>query len=121
MDGYEVGQDITVDIFQPGEKVKVTGTSKGKGFQGVMKRLQLQGPQGLPRRGEGSPLRRFHRHQHRALARCQGKKMAGHMGDDRVTLPSVEIVDVRPEENIIVVKGQVPGCKNGLVMIRKAG
>ena len=47
--------------------------------------------------------------------------MAGHMGDDRVTLPSVEIVDVRPEENIIVVKGQVPGCKNGLVMIRKAG
>jgi large subunit ribosomal protein L3 len=51
----------------------------------------------------------------------KGKKMAGHMGDERVTLPSVEIIDVRPDENLIVVKGQVPGSKNGLVMIRKAG
>ncbi|MBI5520693.1 MAG: 50S ribosomal protein L3 [Desulfovibrio sp.] len=121
VDGYEVGQDITVDIFQPGEKVKVTGTSKGKGFQGVMKKYNFRGlkaSHGAEKvhRSAGSvgtntePSRVF-----------KGKKMAGHMGDERVTLPSVEIVDVRPEENILVVKGQVPGCKNGLVMIRKAG
>ena len=121
VDGYEVGQDITVDIFQPGEKVKVTGTSKGKGFQGVMKRYNFKGlkaSHGAEKvhRSGGSigtntePSRVF-----------KNKKMPGHMGDERVTLPSVEIVDVRLEENIIVVKGQVPGCKNGLVMIRKAG
>ncbi len=121
VEGYEVGQDITVDIFQPGEKVKVTGTSKGKGFQGVMKRYNFKGlkaSHGAEKvhRSGGSigtntePSRVF-----------KNKKMPGHMGDERVTLSSVEIVDVRLEDNIIVVKGQVPGCKNGLVMIRKAG
>jgi large subunit ribosomal protein L3 len=121
VDGYEVGQDITVSIFQAGEKVKVTGTSKGKGFQGVMKRYNFKGLKATHgaekvHRSGGSigtntePSRVF-----------KGKKMPGQMGDERVTLPAVEIVDVRPEENIIVVKGQVPGCKNGLVMIRKAG
>lgn len=121
VEGYEVGQDITVDIFKPGEKVKVTGTSKGKGFQGVMKRYNFSGlraSHGAEKvhRSAGSvgtntePSRVF-----------KNKKMAGHMGDDRVTLPSVEIIDVRPEDNIIVVKGQIPGSKNGLVMIRKAG
>ena len=121
VEGYEVGQDITVDIFKPGEKVKVTGTSKGKGFQGVMKRYNFSGLRATHgaekvHRSAGSvgtntePSRVF-----------KGKKMAGHMGDDRVTLPSVEIIDVRPEDNIIVVKGQIPGSKNGLVMIRKAG
>jgi len=121
VEGYEVGQDITVSIFEPGEKVKVTGSSKGKGFQGVMKRYNFKGLKATHgaekvHRSGGSigtntePSRVF-----------KGKKMPGHMGDERVTLPAVEIVDVRPEENIIVVKGQVPGCKNGLVMIRKAG
>lgn len=121
VEGYEVGQDITVDIFKPGEKVKVTGTSKGKGFQGVMKRYNFSGLRATHgaekvHRSAGSvgtntePSRVF-----------KGKKMAGHMGDDRVTLPSVEIIDVRLEDNIIVVKGQIPGSKNGLVMIRKAG
>ncbi len=121
VEGYEIGQDITVDIFKPGEKVKVTGTSKGKGFQGVMKRYNFSGLRATHgaekvHRSAGSvgtntePSRVF-----------KGKKMAGHMGDDRVTLPSVEIIDVRPEDNIIVVKGQIPGSKNGLVMIRKAG
>jgi len=121
VDGYEVGQDITVAIFQPGEWVKVTGTSKGKGFQGVMKRYNFSGlkaSHGAEKvhRSAGSvgtntePSRVF-----------KGKKMAGQMGNERVTLPRVEIIDVRPDENLIVVKGQVPGSKNGLVMIRKAG
>lgn len=121
IDGYEVGQDITVSIFARGEKVKVTGTSKGKGFQGVMKRYNFKGLKATHgaekvHRSAGSigtntePSRVF-----------KGKKMPGHMGDERVTLPAVEIIEVRPEENLLVVKGQVPGAKNGLVMIRKAG
>lgn len=116
---YELGQEITVDIFAPGEKVKVTGTSKGKGFQGVMKRHHFSGSKNSHgaehvRRATGSvgcatyPGRIW-----------KGKRMAGQMGNARVTYSNVEIVDVRPEDNVLVVKGQVPGPTNGLVMIRK--
>ncbi len=116
---YEVGQELTVEMFAAGEKVKVSGTSKGKGFQGVMKRWNFSGlkaSHGVEKvhRSGGSignatfPGRVW-----------KGKKMPGHMGNAAVTLPNVEIVDVRPEENVIVVKGQVPGPKNGLVMISK--
>ena len=120
VEGYEVGQEITVDIFAPGEKVKVTGRSRGKGFQGVMKRHNFRGKpasHGVEKvhRSPGSigsntePSRVF-----------KGKKMGGHMGDRRVTIMNVEVVDVRPEDNLILVKGQVPGAANGLVMIRKS-
>ncbi len=116
---YELGQELTVEMFAAGEKVKVSGTSKGKGFQGVMKRWNFKGlkaSHGVEKvhRSGGSignatfPGRVW-----------KGKKMPGHMGNAVVTLPNVEIVDVRPEENVIVVKGQVPGPKNGLVMISK--
>lgn len=116
---YEVGQELTVDLFATGEKVKVSGTSKGKGFQGPMKRWNFKG------------LRASHGAEkvHRSTGSIghatfpgrvfKGKKMPGHMGNARVTLPNVEIIDVRPEENVIVVKGQIPGPKNGLVMIAK--
>lgn len=116
---YEVGSEITVDIFAPGEKVKVTGTSKGKGFQGVMKRWNFHG------------LRASHGAEkvHRSPGSVgnatfpgrvwKNKKMPGQMGNARVTVSNIEIVDVRPEENILVVKGQVPGAKGGMVMIRK--
>jgi len=119
IEGYELGQEITVDIFAAGEKVKVTGTSKGKGFQGVMKRHNFSGS----RASHGAEK------VHRVPGSVgnatypgrvwKGKKMPGQMGNARVTLSNVEILDVRPEDNVLVVKGQVPGPNNGLVMIRK--
>jgi large subunit ribosomal protein L3 len=121
VEGYELGQEITVDIFAAGEKVKVTGTSKGKGFQGVMKRHNFAGS----RASHGAEK------VHRVPGSVgnatfpgrvwKGKKMPGQMGNARVTLSNVEIVDVRPEDNVLLVKGQVPGPNNGLVMIRKNG
>ncbi len=118
---YELGQDITVGIFSTGEKVKVTGTSKGKGFQGVMKRHNFGGS----RASHGAEK------VHRVPGSVgnatfpgrvwKGKKMPGQMGNARVTVSNVEIVDVRPEDNVLVVKGQIPGPNNGLVMIRKNG
>ncbi len=116
---YELGQEITVDIFAAGDKVKVTGTSKGKGFQGVMKRHNFAGS----RASHGAEK------VHRVPGSIgnatfpgrvwKGKKMPGQMGNARVTVSNVEIVDVRPEDNVLVVKGQIPGPNNGLVMIRK--
>jgi len=119
VDEYELGQEITVDIFAAGEKVKVTGTSKGKGFQGVMKRHNFKGS----RASHGAE--KVHR-KPGSIGNAtfpgrvwKGKKMPGQMGNARVTLSNVEIVDVRPEDNVLLVKGQVPGPNNGLVMIRK--
>ncbi len=117
--GYELGQKLTVELFAQGEKVKVSGVSKGKGFQGAMKRWNFKG------------LRASHGAEkvHRSTGSVghatfpghvfKGKKMPGQMGNAQVTLPNVEIIDVRPEENVVVVKGQIPGPKNGLVMISK--
>lgn len=116
---YELGQEITVDVFAAGDKVKVTGTSKGKGFQGVMKRWNFKGS----RASHGAE--KIHRspgsigHATFPGKVFKGKKMPGQMGNERVTISNIEIVDVRADENVLVVKGQVPGPKNGLVMIRK--
>jgi large subunit ribosomal protein L3 len=119
IDDFPVGKDVTVDIFTPGEKVKVSGTSKGKGFQGVMKRWNFAG------------LSDSHGHEkvHRSPGSIgnntepskifRGKKMAGHMGARNVTAMNLEIVDVRPEDNILIIKGAAPGPKNGLLLIRK--
>lgn len=118
-DVYELGQDVTVEIFTPGEKVKVTGTSKGKGFQGVMKRHNFA----------GMPDSHGHEKVHRsggAIAHCtkpgkifKNRKMAGQMGNERVTMKNLEVVDVRPEENLLIIRGAVPGPRNGIVMVRK--
>ncbi|MGE4299762.1 MAG: 50S ribosomal protein L3 [Desulfovibrionaceae bacterium] len=119
VDGYEVGQDITVTEFAPGDVVKVTGTSKGKGFQGVMKRWNFH----------GMPASHGHEKIHRSPGSVgnathpgkvfKGKKMAGHMGARRVTSIGLEVVAVRPDDNILLIRGAIPGPTNGLVMIRK--
>lgn len=116
---FELGQDLTVEIFQPGEKISVTGKSKGKGFAGVMKRWGFGGS----RATHGAEK------VHRApgsIGQCaypgkvfKGKKMAGHMGNEQVTYRNLEVVGIRPEENVILIKGQIPGPKNGLVFLRK--
>lgn len=118
-DTYELGQELSVEIFEAGQKVDVTGTSKGKGFAGVMKRHGFGGGPG----GHGS-------HFHRApgsIGQCaspsrvlKGVRMAGHMGDERVTVRNLKVVRIDAEHNVILVKGAVPGGNNGLVMIREA-
>ena len=116
INAYTLGQEISADIFTEGEVVDVTGTSKGKGFQGVIKRHnQSRGPMGHGshyHRGPGSmgtmrPMRVF-----------KGKKLPGHMGTLTVTIQNLEIVSVDVENNIILVKGNVPGAKNSLVTIK---
>lgn len=118
INAYTLGQEISADIFTEGEVVDVTGTSKGKGFQGVIKRHnQSRGPMGHGshyHRGPGSmgtmrPMRVF-----------KGKKLPGHMGTLTVTIQNLEIVSVDVENNIILVKGNVPGAKNSLVTIKTA-
>jgi len=119
-DPYELGQEICADIFQPGDLVDVTGTSKGRGFSGVMKRHGFRGAPGSHGTHEYSrhggsigsaadPSRTF-----------KGKKMPGHFGNRRVTVQNVEVVEVRPQENLIFLKGCVPGWRNGIVTIRQA-
>lgn len=116
---YEVGQEITVETFAVGDIVDVTGTSKGKGYQGVIKRHgQARGPM-----SHGS---RFHRRPG-AMAMAaspsrvlKGKKLAGQMGGDRITIQNLEIVAVNAEENVILIKGNVPGSKKSLVEIKQA-
>ena len=118
---FEQGMDVTVDIFAPGEIVKVTGTSIGKGFAGVMKRWNFSGL----KKTHGTE--KAHRsggsigHNTEPGKVMKGKKMAGHMGARTVTVPSITVVDVRPEMNLILVKGQVPGPRNGVVVVRKQG
>ena len=118
VNNYSLGQEINVSIFEAGEVVDVTGTTKGKGFQGVIKRHgQSRGPMGHGshyHRGPGSmgtmrPMRVF-----------KGKKLPGHMGTLTVTIQNLEIVSVDVENNVILVKGNVPGAKNSLVIIKTA-
>ena len=114
---YTVGQEIKADIFAAGDKIDATAISKGKGFQGAIKRLgQHRGPM-----AHGS---KFHRHQGSNGA-CsdpsrvfKGKKMAGHMGNKKVTVQNLEIVRVDAENNLLLVKGAVPGPKKSLVTIK---
>ena len=116
---YEVGQEIKVDVFSEGEFVDVTGTSKGKGFQGVIKRHgQHRGPMSHgshSHRGPGSMA--VIRDANRIP---KGKKMAGHMGNEKVTLQNLEVIRVDAERNVLMVKGSIPGPKNGYVAIRAA-
>ncbi len=119
MEGFNAGDDITVDIFSKGEKVSVIGTSKGKGFQGVMKRHNFRG-------GPGSHGSMFNRAPGSMGASSypsrvwKNKKLPGHMGDERVTIRNIEIFDVRKEQNIMLVKGAVPGANGGYLIIKSA-
>ena len=116
---YEEGQSLEADAFQVGDKIKVTGKSKGRGFTGVMKRWNFAGA------ADTHGTHKVHRHggsigQMSDPARVyKGKKMPGRMGNHKVTLKNLEIVDVRPEDNVILIKGQVPGPRNGILYLRK--
>ena len=115
---YTLGQEVKVDIFTEGEMVDVTGTTKGKGFQGVIKRHgQSRGPM-----GHGS---HYHRRPGsmgtmRPMRVFKGKALPGHMGIDTVTLQNLEIVAVDVENNVILIKGNVPGANKSLVIIKTA-
>lgn len=116
---YNVGDQQTVAAFAEVKKVDVTGTSKGKGFAGVMKRWGFAGGPG----GHGS-------HFHRApgsIGQCatpsrvfKGLKLPGHMGCDTVTVKNLEVVRIDEDQNLILVKGAIPGSKNGIVRVRMA-
>ena len=114
----EVGSELTVDVFEAGQKVDVTGQSKGKGFQGAIKRWNFS----MQDATHGNSL------SHRApgsIGQCQtpgrvwkGKKMAGHMGAERVTTQSLEIIRVDAERNLLLVKGAAPGAEGGDVIVK---
>lgn len=116
---FTVGQEIKADIFAAGEIIDVTGTSKGKGFQGPIKRHgQSRGPE-----SHGS---RYHRRPG-SMGACsfpgrvfKNKKLAGHMGSVTVTVQNLEVVRVDAEKNLILVKGAIPGAKGSVVTIKEA-
>jgi large subunit ribosomal protein L3 len=116
---YEVGQQLTVEQFEVGSRVKVTGTTKGRGFQGVMKRHGFGGRPG----SHGHPMARNPgtlgpgTNPSRVI---KGKKLPGHMGDARHTVRNLKVVRVDAERNLIFLRGAVPGSRNSLVEIRKA-
>lgn len=116
MEGAETGGDITVDIFSKGDKVSITGTSKGKGFQGVMKRHNYKGgPEShgsMFKREPGSigssayPSRVW-----------KNKGLPGHMGMERVTIQNIEVFDIKKDQNLLLVKGAVPGANGSYLII----
>ena len=115
---YSLGQIISVDTFKEGEMVDVSGISKGKGFQGVIKRHnQSRGPMGhcsQYHRGVGSLGTMLPMHV------LKGKKMPGHMGNVKTTIQNLEVISIDTENNVILVKGNFPGPKQSLVIIRTA-
>lgn len=116
---FEQGQTVTVDIFKKGERIAVSGVSKGKGFAGVMKRHRFAGGPG----GHGSMFNRAPGSIGASAYPSRvwpGKKLPGHMGAANVTIKNIEVVDVRPEQNLLFVRGAVPGGENGLLLIFKA-
>lgn len=114
---FEVGQEIKVDVFAEGERVDISGFSKGKGFQGTIKRYNAQ-------RGPMSHGSKFHRAPGSMGASSDpsrtfpGKKLPGHMGAENVTVQNLEVVRVDLEKNVILIKGGVPGIRGALVIIK---
>lgn len=119
-EAFEVGSTLTVETFEAGQKIDVTGTSKGKGFAGAVKRWNFA----MQDATHGNSI------SHRApgsIGQCQtpgrvfkGKKMSGHMGSERVTVQNLEVVRVDAERNLLLVKGAVPGAPGGDVVVRPA-
>jgi len=116
---YKVGQEIRADIFAAGQRVDVTGISKGKGFAGMVKRWHVAG-------GPKSHGSTFHRQPGSIGCSAspgrvvKGRKMPGHAGHKRVTVMNLEVLQVRPEENLLLVKGCVPGPPKGIVFVRRS-
>ncbi len=118
MDAYEVGQEVKVDIFSNGEVVDVTGTSKGKGFQGAIKRHgQSRGPMSHGSRYHRRPGSMGPVDPNRVF---KGKLLPGRMGGEQITVQNLEIVKVDAERNLLLVKGNVPGAKKSLVAVKSA-
>lgn len=118
---YEVGQELKVDdLVRPGDRVDVTGCSKGRGFAGVMKRWDFGGFS----RTHGT--HEYFRHGGSIGNRSypgkvfKGKRMAGHWGNERVSIQNLRVVAVRAEENLLLVKGSIPGSNGGTVLVRRA-
>ena len=115
---YSLGQSLTVDMFKVGDLVDISGVSKGRGFSGVIKRWGFSG-------GKATHGSMFHRAPGSVGCSAwpakviKGRKMPGHYGNKRVTVRNLEIVDIRPEQNLILVKGAVPGWRTGLVEVQK--
>jgi large subunit ribosomal protein L3 len=119
-DSYTLGQEIKVDMFAPGDRADVVGVSKGKGFAGVMKRHGFSGLSG------SHGTERKHRSPG-AIGACatpsrvfKGTRMAGQMGNERVTVLNLEVVQADTERNLLLLKGAIPGPTGGLVMVRSA-
>lgn len=116
IDDYQVGQVLTVNRFKEGDTIAVTGVSKGKGFQGVIKRHHKRG-------GPKSHGSTFHRSTGSIGQRTypgkvfKNMKLPGHMGDEKVTVKNLEVVGIRPEENLLYIYGAVPGATNAYVII----
>jgi large subunit ribosomal protein L3 len=116
----QLGQTVDVGIFNPGDLVDVTGTSKGRGFAGVVRRHHFA----------GGPKTHGQSDRHRAPGSIgagtdpgrviKGLRMAGHMGDERVTVRKLQVVKADPERNLLLVRGAVPGASNGLLLIEKS-
>lgn len=119
VEDYEIGQEIKVDVFEDGDKVDVTGRSKGKGTQGVIKRHNFG-------RGPESHGSKYHRGGGARSAAAypgrvfKGRKGPGRMGNERVTVQNLEIVKVDADRNLLLIKGAVPGPKGGLLIIRES-
>lgn len=118
VNGYEVGAELKADVFAPGDKVDVQGRTKGRGFQGVIKRWGHHGG----RMTHGSM---FHRAPGSMGANTdpgrvrKGRRLPGHYGDEQVTISNLEVVATDPEKNLVLVRGSIPGGRNSLVLIRK--
>lgn len=116
---FEQGQVVTVDIFKKGERIAVSGVSKGKGFAGVMKRHNFRGGPG----GHGSMFNRAPGSIGASAYPSRvwpGKKLPGHLGAAKVTVKNLEVVEVRPDQNLLFVRGAVPGGDNGMLLLYKA-
>jgi len=117
VDGYSVGDTITAEIFAPGDYIDVTGTSIGKGFQGVIKRWGFRG-------GRSSHGSCFHRAPGSIGSSAwpsrvfKNKKMPGQLGNERVTVQRLQVVRVDAADNLLLIKGAIPGAKNGILLIK---
>lgn len=118
VDQFQAGQELKVDLFEQGEKVDISGISKGKGFAGTIKRWNFQrGPMGHGSKNHRRPASAGAKGPARVF---KGKKSPGRMGGEKVTIQNLEIVKVDVERNMLLVKGAVPGPKHGLLIIKSA-
>jgi large subunit ribosomal protein L3 len=119
LDDCEPGQELKVDIFSIGDYVDVVGTTLGKGFAGSVKRHGFRG-------GRATHGSMFHRAPGSIGASAEpsrvfkGKRLPGHMGHERKTIQNLQVLGVRPDRNMIMVRGSVPGCKNGIVIVKQS-